>query len=889
MYKNKITKLLAVAIVLSGMVFVPLTTNAQSTSGDSITITEQAGQTTQNYPIQMGRPFAQGEIATAPVAVIDGVAIQTQADIKLRWPDGSVKFAVLAFYIPELKANSSVNVVFQNQTSPNNTPPSIDSLLSSDYDFDAVINISKGSVTKIASARSMLQGGNFTYWTQGPIATTLILADHTNRKYDMGFDSYKSIRPIFEATFWPAKKIVQVRFIGENANTESLEDVTYNLNLTLGKTNPGSVYQESGVVQRAATRWTKLFWEGGVPGKISINHNLAYLISTKFLPSYDTTKQYSNSVLQSAYSNWQGASKNLFSSGTMQKYMPSSGGREDIGMYPAWVVRWIYSFSPGAEEESLGNADLGGSWPIHFREGDSSKMYDKDKTISAVGKPISLSARPTIYLFHPEAGGINPQDAINYVGANTDGGFVADNAHQPELYSIPYLLTGDFWYLEQLQFWSAWSAVTQSFATDRWWGRGPTGAEGGMHDQTRGEAWALRTRMLASLLSPDGTAEKKYFTSLTNDLIAIWDGERNITGTQFDNSANWNWGRSVGAMQFPGSVPSPLHAWMTGSDRAVVSGNLDASKTSSGTAPWEYYYLLSSLGRGQEMGFDTGPLVNWLGQFLIGETTDTGYDPAFTAVSQMPVLDTKGNWFTNWGDVKLGFSSDLQKNPMSIFTYNSVDPDGYAYYARGAATFLTNTSAGQNTFNILSQMLGSNPVAWNKDLKWAITPRVYTSISPAPSVIVPTTPVVSTPQTPVSIQPLPSGVSNKFVTGSLVNDNGTIYLIVGKNKKAFASASVFLSLGYSFNQAVAGDTSNYTQNYIIKYSSAGHPFGAWVKNGRAYYFVHDTGLIPIPTWDVFLGFTNNSVPVPNMVPADKNTLKAKVKITPLSYPDARVY
>src|SRR4051812_46566676 len=64
---------------------------------DSLTISEQAGVTTSRYPIQLGRPFLDGEIAGAPQALIDGVPVPTQADVKARWPGGSVKHAIVSF------------------------------------------------------------------------------------------------------------------------------------------------------------------------------------------------------------------------------------------------------------------------------------------------------------------------------------------------------------------------------------------------------------------------------------------------------------------------------------------------------------------------------------------------------------------------------------------------------------------------------------------------------------------------------------------------------------------------------------------------------------------------------------------------------------------------
>src|SRR5205085_8642307 len=88
---------------------------------NSLTITEKAGVTTANYPVQIGRPFVTGEVANYPQAIVNGTAVATQADVKQRWPDGSVKHAVLAFLIPNLASRATVTVTFQNQNSGNNT------------------------------------------------------------------------------------------------------------------------------------------------------------------------------------------------------------------------------------------------------------------------------------------------------------------------------------------------------------------------------------------------------------------------------------------------------------------------------------------------------------------------------------------------------------------------------------------------------------------------------------------------------------------------------------------------------------------------------------------------------------------------------------------------
>src|SRR6266850_2367206 len=207
-----------------------------------LTIRERAGVTTSNYPIQIGRPFVQGEILDTPQALVNGVPVETQADVKTLWPDGSAKHAILNFYIPTLTAGGQATVTFRNQSSSSDPGLAQSDMLGATYNFDAIMELTNGT-TKTASARTMLTDGKFTYWLRGRVATSVILADHsTARAYDIGFDSYRAFRPIFLATFWPQIGKVRVRFIGEIANTEAIEDQSYSLRLKLGSVSPTAVY-----------------------------------------------------------------------------------------------------------------------------------------------------------------------------------------------------------------------------------------------------------------------------------------------------------------------------------------------------------------------------------------------------------------------------------------------------------------------------------------------------------------------------------------------------------------------------------------------------------------------------------------------------------------------
>lgn len=92
-----------------------------------------------------------------------------------------------------------------------------------------------------------------------------------------------------------------------------------------------------------------------------------------------------------------------------------------------------------------------------------------------------------------------------------------------------------------------------------------------------------------------------------------------------------------------------------------------------------------------------------------------------------------------------------------------------------------------------------------------------------------------------------------YPNGSLISENGTVYIVYKNTKTAFVSASAFLGFGFKFtNVSDVGDSGLADSGYVIRTSRASHPWGSWVKSGSTIYFVHETGLIPVPTWSTFL-------------------------------------
>ncbi|HEX4949115.1 MAG TPA: BACON domain-containing protein [Blastocatellia bacterium] len=707
---------------------------AQADPTNFITIKEKAGVTTSQYPIQIGRPFVPGEIPNFPQAVLSGTPLTTQADVKSRWSDGSVKHAILSFYLPTLAANSTVTVSFVNQTSGNNTGfLAKTDMLANAYDFDAATALTSGSTTVSASARTLLSNDKFEYWLKGSVMTSVIIADHsTARTGDIGFDAYKSFRPIFHATFWPGINKIKVRFIGEIANTEALQDQLYALALKLGSTAPQTVYSKTAVNHIAASRWTKEFWLGGAPPPIEINHNLAYLAKTRIVPNYDTSRVIPEAALTEAYSDpyvgWSVVAKDLYDPGNLMKYMASTGGRDEIGPYPTWTVRWLYSGDKRVADQTFGNAQLSAAFPVHFREGNSNKVFDNNGT-TALGRVLSIKARPTVFLnsgnyfinFEYTA----PADKITPVGPMTDDGWWPDGAHQPDFHSPLYLLTGDYFYLEEMYFWASWGAAYTSPGTDVYWGRGPTPDSGGIQGEVRGDAWLFKNRVQAAFLAPDGAPEKNYFTKLTNDAIAIWEGAIGLTGTPNQGNANWNWGNTYATRKYGDhGVPTtpPLRYWEEGGTVYAWSEDVDPAKATNRTPHWQHAFLIYSLGHAKNLGFSTGGLLSWLAPLTIGQLTDPGYDPYIVAAYQMPSVRLMDNcYYSLWPDNRQGFLNSY--NPQTDFL-NQLNQDvnhGYPYVAMTGAAYAANEPGGSAAWAFMQQQVMPSPLL-NNNPKWAILP-----------------------------------------------------------------------------------------------------------------------------------------------------------------------
>ena len=130
-----------------------------------------------------------------------------------------------------------------------------------------------------------------------------------------------------------------------------------------------------------------------------------------------------------------------------------------------------------------------------------------------------------------------------------------------------------------------------------------------------------------------------------------------------------------------------------------------------------------------------------------------------------------------------------------------------------------------------------------------------------------------------------------YPSASLVNDKGTVYFISGRNKIPFTNFQAFIGLGYLIRNIEVGDLSAYipAQTYKIFTSEAGHPWGSWLYYKGTVYYAHESGLIGVPTYSIFL---NNGGEIKYIVRANKydiEILDSNPEILPLKEDDERIY
>ena len=188
----------AAFVLLAGPAFAgsadtTVTVNPLNGPPNTLVLTGASGAAAANYPFQFGRPFIEGAIPHSPQVLVNGSPVPSQADVKNRYPDGSVEFAVMAAVIPQISpSDCSIS-----NTNPTEMPPYVLSAIHGNLPvFNVPANPTKDPL------QNVLYNPNCHHF-DGGVARTMISTENTTVASNVGGQAGFTEEPPYPAPTTP--------------------------------------------------------------------------------------------------------------------------------------------------------------------------------------------------------------------------------------------------------------------------------------------------------------------------------------------------------------------------------------------------------------------------------------------------------------------------------------------------------------------------------------------------------------------------------------------------------------------------------------------------------------------------------------------------------------
>ena len=524
--------------------------------------------------LTFGQAFLPGQLPAGSglTAIAAGRQTPVQLDVKAAYADGSARLGALTLTAPPLAAHRSVALMLMQAPPP--ADPALDlSAALGRYDLTIELTLrSGGQATPYhLDARALLARalatGSAASWLRGPQASEFRVDVPVAGSMHLSLD----IRGYADGT-----SRTDVQFRNDLAMQREGGTIAYDATIRLGGR---TVYVRPGIHQFQYQSWHRLVWSTDAP-PINVRHDVAALERTGLVAGYDLEGGVARAVLAGeaavmAQPDW-GAP--LAANG-LTRYMPTTGGRGEIGPTTLGNAVWLVTQSAQAADFALGQADAAGAVPWQFWD-------------PARGAWLNTDAYPDIWI--DGRGGTGSTTGLTQqVDAAT--GWTADTSHEPDLAYVAYLMTGSRRYLDLLNAQAAFSILST-------WPDPQMrhGGEGNVirGNQLRAAAWSLRQIDEAAWINPAGSTEQAYFARIAD--------------------TNWRW------------LAAQLPSW---SEReGQTSGYvLDSEYGTRGQIPpWQQDYFVGTAVQAAALGNqDALAYLRWAENFIAGRFLNAaaGFDP----------------------------------------------------------------------------------------------------------------------------------------------------------------------------------------------------------------------------------------------------------------------
>lgn len=474
--------------------------------GEITTVTLQSTGATNDtdVPFTFGQPFKLSDLAPGDYLVgkIAGEAdIPLQLNVKATHPNGSVRHAVISGKLPSLGAGASKTVSIVRAASGTATTPAAPSTLLAGG-LSARVEITIDDMAYFADPGPALAAGGpeCALWLSGALASEYIV--------NVPFLTVeKEAHPFLTAQFcvrrYAGTNKARVDVVIEHTKAyDATTDMTYSGQVLIAGSVRMAVAAFDGapLVHYPCARWKRSFWWNN-DNPVHIKQNFAYLTGSGAVPNYDPRIVPDEATLADYAVTLQAqASKfHMMDYGLWVRAFGTTGGRPDIALAPMWYAMAIISQDKRARDMMLAMADCAGHFHIHRR--DTSSGPGRSYPLSVINFPRCTNDG-TLGDSKNTASG-QYEKFPSFTSISTTAGNpkqqTVDTSHQAAFAYVPYLVTGDWFYLEELQFWAQWNMATLNPALTY------RGAERGWISigQVRSQGWSLRTLGEAAAITPD--------------------------------------------------------------------------------------------------------------------------------------------------------------------------------------------------------------------------------------------------------------------------------------------------------------------------------------------------------------------------------------------------
>lgn len=647
-----------------------------------VNVENLTNQGSVDIPITFGQVFAPGHVPggaylEARTTGSSPVGVPLQVDNKATHPDGSLRHAVITARVPKLGSGALGGIeLVSTSAAPAATRVSDKDLLATG--FDVALSVDVGGTVYEASARKLLEADASKTWLTGPLVTEWIVSAPVKTLSGV---EHPHLTARFNIRAYAGFDSVRVDVILENnwAFQSNPQNFTYNLAITNGG---ASVYSRNSLVHYHQARWRKTFWWGKNPG-VYVKHDKAYLFASGAIPNYDQSISMIEADLAAMETEWTGGRTEPMGLGLVYSNFRDTGARRDIGPLPRWTARYLLSIDKRAKTSTIGNGNQGGTFDIHYRD----KKTDLPVTIDDYPY-MSIKSSNT---FDPARG---VDDGFPACSGSCSKPYTVDSAHQPSLAYVPYLVTGDHYLMEELQFWANYNIV-QANPDSRNKKKGLVKWE-----QVRGQAWSLRTLGHTAYITPDNHPLKNYFVEKVQFNLDY-----------YNNKYSFNSG-------------APALGFIT--DGGAIKNEGGQGKLS----PWNDDAFTMVIGFIADMGFaDAIPLRDWKSKFVYGRFSEhpvfCKYHAAeYRYVVQGSYIGDGGAVINTWPEL---MSSSFSSCPADFDGGggHTKSPQSYLAITHGAlsAAVASGFVDAANFLNEIQQAQKNAGANFASTPQWAIVPR----------------------------------------------------------------------------------------------------------------------------------------------------------------------